>query len=163
MDGFWQSPRSKQVLEALRWLNHGNRNLPDNMRFWSLEERSTNEWTGRFYDILKLIEGWKEDEEPSREEYFAMKAQTYGSLARLAPPGKARDTAMGQYLQFLEQTYFLIENHNYWFTDLAFMLREARNTIDAANREWILSELARSANPVIAVYTQLTKMEPQGK
>jgi len=163
LDEFWQSPRSKQVLERLRWLTHGNRDMPGDKRFWTLEERSANEWTARYYDTFKLIEGWKEDEEPSREEYFAMKAGTYGSLARLAPPGKARDTAMGQYLQFLEQTYFLIENHNYWFTDLSFRLSEARTTKDAANRAWILSELGRSANPVIATYAQLTRMEPQGK
>ena len=32
---FWQSARSKKVLEALRWLNHGNRDLPDDKRFWT--------------------------------------------------------------------------------------------------------------------------------
>jgi hypothetical protein len=160
LDEFWQSPRSKQVLEELRWLTHGNRDLPGDKRFWTLDERSTIEWTTRFYETLKLIEGWKEDEEPSREEYSAMKAHTYGTLARLAPPGKPREMAMGQWIQFLEQNYFLVENHNYWFTDVKFMLDETKATKDRENRDWILGELTRSANPIIALYADLVKMEP---
>jgi hypothetical protein len=62
LDDFWQSARSRQVLEALRWLNHGNRDLPGDQRFWTLEERSTMEWNNHYVDALKLIEGWKEDE-----------------------------------------------------------------------------------------------------
>lgn len=87
-----------------------------------------------------------------------MKANVYLSLASLVPPGKSRDNAMGQFRQFLEQTYHLIGNHNCWFTDVGMMLGEARRTKDPVNRVWILDELARSSNPVIALYAQLERM-----
>jgi hypothetical protein len=160
LDNFWQSARSKQVLDALKWLNHGNRDLPGDKRFWTLEERSTMEWNSHYVDTLKLIEGWKEDEEPSPEDYFAMKAQVYMLLAQLVPPGKARDNALGTYRVFLEQSYFLIENHNFWFTDVRFMLDNARRARDSGDKDWMLDELTRSANPVIALYAQLEKLIP---
>ncbi len=116
-DQFWQSARSKQVLDALKWLNHGNRDLPGDSRFWTLEERSTMEWNTHYLDTLKLLEGWKPDEEPAPDDYYAMKAHAYMLIAGLVPPGTARDNAMGMYRSFLEQSYFLIENHNFWFTD----------------------------------------------
>ena len=88
----WQSARSKQVLDALKWLTHGNRNLPDSQRFWTIEERSTVEWNARYLDLVKLIEGWKEDEEESPEDYLFMVSHTYSALAKLVPPGPARAT-----------------------------------------------------------------------
>jgi hypothetical protein len=161
LDDFWQSARSKQVLEALKWLNHGNRQAPNgSLRVWTQEERSGIEWNNHYVDTLKLIEGWKEDEEPSAEDYFAMKTHTYMTLANLVPPGKARDNAMGLYRSFLEQSYFLIENHNFWFTDVRFMLNNARSTSDVKDRDWMLDELSRSANPAIALYAQLDNLIP---
>ena len=157
-DQFWQSPRSKQVLDALKWLNHGNRDLPGDNRFWTLEERSTMEWNTHYLDTLKLIEGWKPDEEPAPEDYYAMKAHAYMLLAGLVPPGKARDNAMGIYRSFLEQSYFLIENHNFWFTDVGFMLNTARAAKDPNDRNWMLDELSRSANPVIALCARLEEL-----
>ena len=103
-DQFWQSARSRQVLDALKWLNHGNRNLPDDQRFWTLAERSTMEWNAHYVDTLKLIEGWTPDEEPAPEDYYAMKAHVYMLLAGLVPPGKSRDNAMGMYRSFLESS-----------------------------------------------------------
>ena len=160
LDEFWQSARSKQVLDALKWLNHGNRDLPDDKRFWTLEERSSMGWNSHYVDTLKLIEGWKEDEEPSPEDYYAMKAQVYMLLAQLVPPGKARDNAMGTYRTFLEQSYFLIENHNFWFTDVRFMLDKARYAKDSNDKDWMVDELSRSASPVIALYARLEKLIP---
>jgi hypothetical protein len=151
-DRFWKSERSQKVLDALRWLNHGNRDLPDDKRFWTLEERSTMEWNAHYLETLKLIEGWSADEEPAPEDYYAMKANVYLLLAQLVPPGKARDNAMGTCRSFLEQSWFLIENHNFWFTDVYFLLK------DRHDREWVLGELSRSANPVIALYAQLEKL-----
>ena len=118
------------------------------------------EWNTHYLDTLKLIEGWKQDEEPSPEDYCAMKAQVYMSLAQLVPPGKTRDNAMGMYRSFLEQSYFLIENHNFWFTDVRFMLNNARATKDPSDRDWMLDELSRSASPVIALYARLEKLIP---
>jgi hypothetical protein len=152
---FWQSARSKQVLEALRWLRHGNRDLPDSQRFWTVEERSTEEWNARARELLKLIEGWAEDEEPSPEDYLFMVAHTYSALASLIPPGATREVAMGRYLSFLETRYAETENRNFWFTQVDEMLESGVSSKDPGERLWVMEHLTRSRNPVIAAYAQV--------
>ena len=103
------------MLEAERWLQHGNRPLPDSERFWTLEERSTDEWIARYQDTMKLLAGWKEEEEASADTHYWLVAQAYSMLARLIPPGPARENAMGVYLNFLETRYTAVKSRNLWF------------------------------------------------
>jgi hypothetical protein len=152
---FWQSKRSKEVLDALKWLNHGNRNLPDNQRFWTLEERSTKEWDAHYHDLLKLIEAWKEEEEASAADYYFMVAHTFESLAALVPPGPAREDAMSNFLSFVEQRYAALENHNLWFVMARSALQRANFSKDPKDKAWIFDRMARSGNPVIAAYAQV--------
>jgi hypothetical protein len=154
----WKSQRAKDVLEAERWLQHGNRDLPDSQRFWTLEERSTDEWIARYQDAMKLIAGWKEEEEASADTHYWLVAQAYSMLARLIPPGPARENAMGVYLNFLETRYTAVKSRNLWFVWVIDMLGSARLAKDPAEREWILDHLARSANPVIALYANLNRL-----
>ena len=151
----WQSPRSKEVLAAQKWLNHGNRDLPDSQRFWTLEERSTPEWNARYEDTMKLIAGWKESEENSPEEYFQLAASAYGQMAALVPPGPARDNAMSVFLNFLETRYSAIGSRNYWFAQVKFLLNRIRSGKDEDDRRWLIESLQRSANPVIAFYARM--------
>ncbi len=154
----WKSQRSKDLLAAGRWLQHGNRDLPDSQRFWTLEERSKDEWITRYQDAMKLIAGWKEEEEASADAHFWLVAQAYSMLATLVPPGPARENAMGVYLNFLETRYTSVKSRNLWFVWVRDMLGSARLAKDPAEREWILDHLARSANPVIALYTSLSRL-----
>lgn len=143
----WQSARSKQVLEALRWLNHGNRKLPDNQRFWTPEERLAPEWNAHYLDTLKLIEGWKEDEEDSPEDYTFMAALVYSELAQLVPPGKPRENAMDSYLRFLEQHYAVLENRNFWFALVQMMLKAARFSKDRRKKHGCLVRCRAAPTP----------------
>jgi hypothetical protein len=154
----WKSQRAKDVLTAERWLRHGNRDLPDSQRFWTLEERSTDEWIARYQDTMKLIAGWKEEEEASADAHFWLVAQAYSMLATLVPPGPPRENAMSVYLNFLETRYAAVKSRNLWFVWVRDMLGSARLAKDPAEREWILDHLARSANPVIALYANLNRL-----
>lgn len=151
----WQSARSKQVLEDLRWLNHGNRDLPGDQRFWTAQERLSPEWNAHYLDTLKRIEGWKEDEEDSPEDYTFMVALVYSELAQLVPPGKPRENAMDTYLRFLEQHYAALENRNFWFAEVEMMLKTARFSKDPKEKAWMLDAMSRSSNPIIALYAKL--------
>ncbi len=151
----WQSPRSKEVLAAQKWLNHGNRDLPDSQRFWTLEERSTPQWNARYEDTMKLIAGWKESEENSPEEYFQLAASAYAQMAALVPPGPARDNAMSVFLNFLETRYSVIGSRTLWFAQVKFLLNRIRYGKDANDNGWLIESLRRSANPVIAFYARM--------
>jgi hypothetical protein len=103
----------------------------------------------------------KEADESSPEAFFCMKADALNLLATLAPPSPTRDKAMEEYREFLEEYYPSIQNPNLWFTMFRHMLYTARFSDDAKNKAWILDELARSSNPIIALYAKLeTRIGP---
>lgn len=77
-------------------------------------------------NLLKLLEGWKEEEEEAPEDYLWMAARTYSLLARFSPPGTLRENAMGTYLTFLETHYPSAPNRNLWFGLVRQMLQAAR-------------------------------------
>jgi len=145
---WWQSDRSRQVLDALKWLNHGNRNLPGASRFFTPEERTSEEWNSHFVDAIRLIEGWKESEEDSAEEWFGMTSEAYELLAELAPPGRQREAVMTRYLNLME-THYSTTSHNLWFTQLKSQWR--------SKDPWIVEQLANSANPVISFYARMNQ------
>jgi hypothetical protein len=149
------SKRSVEVMQALKWLNHGNRQPPGggNTIPWTPEERMSAEWNAHFLDTLKLIEGWKEDEEEASEDWFGMVSEAYEMLAEKAPPGEAREAAMVRYLSFMETHYSAVESHNLWFTQLHNLWR--------SREPWMQEKLTRSANPVIATYAKVNRAIPQ--
>ncbi len=154
----WKSTRAKAVLAALQWLHHGNRE-PAEEHMWTLQERSTDEWLQHFQDTLKLLDGWKEDSEDSPDEYLCMATDALSDLAALAPPGRMRDRAMIAYLEVLELRYASIENRNLWFTQFRQMLYRTRYSKDPADKAWILNSMARSSNPIIALYAKLEVLD----
>jgi hypothetical protein len=113
-----ESDRSKRVIAALQWLNHGNRDIPGDARFFTEAERSTDEWNRNFLETQRLIEGWNEIEEGSAEDWFGMVSEAYELLAELAPQGRHREAVMSRFLNFMETQYSRVANRNLWFTQL---------------------------------------------
>lgn len=109
----------------------------------------SNEWNAHFSDTLKLIEGWKQDEEGSFDDWFGMVSESYELLAEKVPPGKQREVAFGSFLSFMETHYALVENHNFWFTQLHHLWR--------SKETWVIDQLSLSPNPIIALYTRVNK------
>ena len=155
----WKSTRSKAMLSALKWLNHGNRPGKDSMRFWTAAERDTEEWYSHYLETLKLLEGWQETEEESPQDYIFMVSQTYSILAKLVIGQDKRDHAMESYLRFIEQRYDAAGSRNFWFTNVRMMLDLAASTkeTDKTERSWLLLHFRRSANPIIALYAELER------
>jgi hypothetical protein len=146
---WWGSDRSKRVIADLQWLNHGNRNLPGEARFFTEEERKTEEWNAHFVDTLRLIEGWNEIEEGSAEDWFGMVSEAYELLSAKAPPGTQRAAVMARYLTFMETQYPRITSRNLWFTQLKSQWR-SKDT-------WIVEQLANSSNPVMSLYARVNR------
>ena len=146
------SKRAWDALVALKWLDHGDTNPA---RPWTVEQRKSQEWNDHFNDTLKLIEGWKPEEENSPEEYLINVAQVYGALAAKAPPGAAKENVMGRFLNFLETHYAETANRNLWFTELMHALMGRVRSSDE-DRRWALEHCARSRNPIIALYAKIS-------
>jgi hypothetical protein len=151
----WASKRASDVLAALRWLDHGDTDPPVKL---TPEQRKSQEWNDHFNDLLKLIEGWKVEEENSPEEYLINVALTYGLVAADAPPGAQKENVMGRYLNFLETRYAETANRNLWFAQVEALLRQAHYQREGADRAWILDHFARSASPIIALYGKIEEM-----
>jgi len=148
---FWKSTRSKEVLNDLKWLNHGNRNLPDNQRFWTAEERLSTEWTARYQELQKRIEGWRADEEPEAIDHFWMQSHALHAATQLVPPGPGKALAMRRWLTHFEQGYQPGQTQNAWFGILRRALPSYKPMSGASNG---LEELLASRNPVVAAYAQ---------
>ena len=148
---WWQSPQSKAILDALRWLNHGNRDLPDSQRFWTTAERNTQEWNDRYLDLRKLLADWKPAANETAEDLYHMKAVTYDRLARLVPPGSRQRNAIQELLAFLDQSYSQIANHAEWFSHV-------QPVIDGKENLLVMEEAVNSKNPVISLYATLQTM-----
>lgn len=153
----WRSRQAKNVLAELRWLHHGDPGAQE--RLLTLEERSKDIWLQHFQETLKLMDDWKEEDEASPEEYFCMASDALNDLAALAPSDRIRNRAMSAYLEFLEEHYANIENHNLWFTQFRQMLYRARFSKDPAEKAWILHSMERSSNPIISLYSKLERLE----
>ena len=145
------SKRAWDALMALKWLDHGDTNP---VRPWTAEERKSQEWNDHFNDTLKLIEGWKAEEENSPEEYLINVAQVYAALAAKAPAGAAKENVMGRFMNFLETHYAETANRNLWFTEFMHALM-GRVRSSEEDRAWALEHCVRSRNPIIALYAKL--------
>lgn len=156
-----QSPNSQAVTEALRWLDHDESVPGSQVVRWTLKQRSSEDWLEHYDDAAKLVHDLKETDESSAEGFFCMKADALNLLATLLPPGPTSDKAMEEYREFLEEYYPSIQNPNLWFTMFRHMLYTARFADNPKEKAWILDELARSSNPIIALYARLeTRIGP---
>jgi hypothetical protein len=152
-----QSVQAQAIQDALKWLTHGDRERDGKVLRWTLEERSTEDWLAHYDDAVKLVYDLTEKDESSLEAYFCTKSDALNSLAVLVPPGRGREKAMDEFREFLEQNYPSIQNRNLWFTMFRHMLYTARFSDDPRDKAWILDELARSSNPVMALYAKLER------
>ena len=150
LEEFWKSERSRQVLQDLKWLNHGNRELPDKERFWTLEERRSSQWNERYLGLLKLMEGWVPEDEDSPTDYFHMRAHTLELLTRLVPPGAQQKNALGNLISFLNSAYNHIP-HAEWFAHVRPLIGSNRS------EPWFLDEFELHGNAVLSLYSRLSK------
>lgn len=144
---FWESARAKEVMADLRWLTHGNRDLPGNSRFWTEEERKSLAWSARYQEFQKRIEGWKESEEADPVDAFWMQGHSYWVAADLVPEPAAKAQAVRRWLTHLEQGYRAGASQNVWFGFLTAVMRSDKRTL-------VLQEMLGSRNAVIAAYAQ---------
>jgi hypothetical protein len=158
---FWTSARGKAVMEDLRWLNHGNRDLPGDKRFWTAEERKSLEWSARYQELQKRIEGWQESEETAAVDAFWMQSHTYALAAELVPEPAAQALAVRRWLTHLEQGYQPGEAQNAWFGALQWMLPANPSYNKTVDRAMALQEMRASRNPVIAAYAEWEMLAPK--
>ena len=150
LEEFWQSEKSKRLLDEMRWLNHGNRKLPDAQRFWTLQERQSLEWNERYLSFLKLIDTWTAADEPSPALYFWMRSRVWLTLARLVPPGSQRTNAFRGAIAWLNTSFAdgVVSRAEWWVV--------AKELLDLAKQDLdLLDDVEQFGNPILSVYAHI--------
>ncbi len=114
---------------------------------------------GRYNATLKLIEGWKEEEEESAADYVFMVSLTYNTLSKLLTEKAAKDNAAERYLRFLELKYDVTGKRNVWFSSVQMMFNDLKFTDNPLEHSRLLSHLTRSANPIISLYAEIEALK----
>lgn len=145
---FWQSPKSKDLLNKLRRL----RFRPDDQP-WSNAEKTTETWHRQLTDFLNQLEGWSASDEQTEVDYFHEKAILYRVLSDILPEGMMRDGIWRANATFLAEEY-LPRNRIEWFMHAEHFLNRV-NSLKGKSRTDLLGIFKSSSNPILRTYACL--------
>jgi hypothetical protein len=113
------------------------------------EQKSTAEWGGKLRLFLAGLADWKDDNDPA--EYFQFKTRFYSELYNQTPSGPERDLLLSAVLIWLQQNSYQRDHRVEWFYPVNTLIIHAPS----------MRDLRRSADPVIAFYSELEQLLPR--
>ena len=126
LERFWQTPKSKKLLEdglKLRLASDG--------RLFTDVERSTREWQEQLTGYLSELADWTAGEEPSATVYYHQKCLVFEALIELIPAGPQRDKALLDYVNFVGNPDLQRQSPVEWFIEAHSVLERVRHAEDA--------------------------------
>jgi hypothetical protein len=121
------------------------------------EQKSTTEWGAKLRQYMSALADWTDDDDPV--VFFEYKSRSYGDLFALSPNGPERDLLLSTLLAWLQQNGYQNEHRVEWFYAVNTLLIHA--FADPVGMKTTIRDLQRSADPVIALYTQLEQLLPR--
>jgi len=147
-NAFWESTRSKDLLNGLRRLRFRSDGQPR-----TDDEKASPEWHQQLTEFLTDLETWSVADEKSEVDYFHEKAVTYRVLSDLLPAGLMRDRIWRNNASFLADGY-LPRNRIEWFMHASHFLDRV-NALKGKDRTDLIGILTSSRNNVLRSYAYL--------
>jgi hypothetical protein len=145
---FWESPKSKDLLNKLRRLRFSSEGRPR-----TDDEKASDAWHQELTDFLIDLEAWSANDEKSEVDYFHEKAIVYRVLSDVAPPGEMRDKIWRNNASFLAEGY-LPRNRIEWYMHAAHFFDRVR-ALKGKDRADLIAILTASTNGVLRSYAYL--------
>jgi hypothetical protein len=150
LDTYWAAPDSAKILTAAQ----GLRSSPGGLT-WSLEQRSSSEWTQRLDSFLAQLSEWKQSGEESELDFFNEKAIVYQSLIDLCPAGDSRQRLVLAFVDFLKGSNAAAQNPVDWFWHAQNIYRRLGQAGDADGAK-VMAAYKASGNLILEVYVRLS-------
>ena len=148
---FWESSKSKNILNKLRKLRFGADGQPR-----TDAEKATDDWHQSLTQFLNELDEWTASDEPSEVDYFHEKAIMYRVLSDIIPNGLMRDNIWRENATFLANGY-LPNNRIEWFMHAKHFL-DRINSLKGNERGEFIGILKASSNPVLRAYAYLSEL-----
>uniref|UniRef100_Q020U8 Uncharacterized protein n=1 Tax=Solibacter usitatus (strain Ellin6076) TaxID=234267 RepID=Q020U8_SOLUE len=126
---------------------------------YSADERGKQEWRDQLPGLLEKLDQWKDASSRDRVAAFAAKCSFYSELAGVAVMPADRDAIYRAMVEFVRRSDLRSENRMEWFLPLNALI--GRAAMYPAGYGQLIDELAKSSDPVIALYAQLEMAAPR--
>ena len=123
------------------------------------EQKAGSEWQARLTAFLGALSDWKQDTAGTAAQLFQQKCAFYNDLINVVPNGAPRERVLRILLGFLKQNDFQAESRMEWFLPVNSVI--ARVFLDPLGLPGAIADLARSEDPVIALYANLERLIPR--
>lgn len=153
---YWQSAKSKELLEGIRKLKFGNGET-----LLSEDQRKTSAWSAQLDDFLKQFESWEQGQQPA-DDFFFEKAVIYRDLLETIPSGSRRSMILSSYTTFLSNNEFKLQDPVEWLWQVHLVIAEVRiRGLDV--QEELLQSFQNSRDSSLSLYARLERVAPGSK
>ena len=149
VDTYWTTLESEKILITARAL----RMSPGGV-FYSVQERSTQEWSQRLTEFVEQLNQWKQSEGESELDFFHEKAIVHESLIDLCPSGEGRQKMIAAFVDFLKGSAAAQQSPAEWFWHAQDVFRRLRQSGDEDATK-LMAAYRGSGSLILEVYAQL--------
>ena len=126
---------------------------------YPVAHRDTDEWKKQAADLLTAMAEWKSASPLAAPAHFRDKTSLYSDLANLQPNATARLQVLRAELTYVVKDKAAAQNREQWFLPINGMI--GRVTLDPMGLAPLKDDLAKTNDPVVALFTELESLAPR--
>lgn len=170
---YWQTPRTKKLLDDLRRLRFGSeeqqeensqkpRRADGAQQVLTTDQRSEKAWERSVREYLKDLQPWNSDYEESEANYFHMAAIIYHALVELIPARDLKTEVLRSYISFLAGSPMRRDSPPEWYMHARLTLKGMRD-LTPEERTWIRDEIKAGGDVVMSVLIDMETLAPASR